>query len=77
MNDVILWAEDRWPGFSESLRSVGADARSSAIDDILNQDLEGVFELFNRIQSTLDSQPGLTLRDLVILDQLGINVFDQ
>ena len=77
MNDVILWAETRWPGFSESLSSVGADAGASAIDHILNQDLEGVFELFNRIQNTLDTQEGLTLRDLVILEQLGINLFDE
>ena len=77
MNDVIMWAESRWPGFSESLRTVGPGDPSSAIDHILTQDLEGVFELFHRIQSTLDNQEGLTLGDLIILDQLGINLFDQ
>ena len=77
MIEVIDWAENRWPGFSASLNSVGTGPQQSPIDHILNQDLEGVFEFFAKIQETLDGKLGLTLRDIVILDQLGINLFDE
>jgi len=76
MQKVVLWAETRWPGFSDSLRMVNEGPTISAIDHILNQDLQGVMELFMQIQYVLDKQQGLSLRDIVILDQLGICLFE-
>jgi hypothetical protein len=77
MMEVVTWAESRWPGFSSALNEIQKGPRGSSIDHILNEDLEGVFELFIKIQETLDKQKGLSLRDIVILDQLGINLFDE
>ena len=76
MQYVVQWAETRWPGFSNSLRTVGDGPSNTAIDHILSQDLQGVMELLVQIQNVLDKQQGVTLKDIVILEQLGIDLFE-
>ncbi len=77
MKELLDWAEARWPGFAENMRTMGDKPELSPLDEVLTNDHEGVMEFFDRMFTFVQENKDVSLlsdEDCEALRLLGFDV---